>query len=152
MGQRVSTIASAGHLPEGRARGERRLVDQVVTAEVTLPAVPSSVRAARRLLADAARELELSTDVLAIAELALSEVVTNAVVHGTPPITMCIGVDGGHLRIVVSDADPVRPRADETRLDATGGRGLAILTTVAGAWGVESELGGGKSVWFTIVV
>jgi len=125
-------------------------VDQVVSAQVALAAAPSSVRSARRLLAGVGRELELSSDVLSLAELALSEVMTNAIVHGQPPIT--VRIDGGHgrLYVAVADADPARPRTDETRLDATGGRGLAILAAVAGDWGVDPEPGGGKSVWFTI--
>jgi anti-sigma regulatory factor (Ser/Thr protein kinase) len=125
-------------------------VDQVVTAQTPLAAVPSSVREARHLLAEVAREHQLSSDVVSIAELALSEVVTNAVVHGGPPIVLRIDVGNGHLRVDVADGNAARPRADGTRLDATGGRGLAIVAAVAGDWGVEPGANGGKSVWFIV--
>jgi anti-sigma regulatory factor (Ser/Thr protein kinase) len=121
-----------------------------MTTEVSLPAVPGSVRTARRTLADAARDLELPADALSIAELALSELVTNAVVHGASPIVLQIGGGEDQLRVAVLDSGPARPRADETRLDATGGRGLAIVAAVAGTWGVDPVPGDGKWVWFRV--
>ena len=87
----------------------------------------------------------------AVAELALSEIVTNAVVHGLPPIVVQVLATPDRLRVSVSDASPAHPRADETRLDATGGRGLAIVAAVAGGWGCEPDPSGpGKRIWFSV--
>jgi len=125
-------------------------VDETVVAQVTFEALPSSVRAARRLLADVSGELDLSAETIAVAQLALSELVTNAVLHGTPPIVVRITAEDQYLHVGVADSDPTEPRADEARLDATSGRGLAIVAAVAGVWGVDAGRDGTKTVWFTI--
>ena len=90
-------------------------------------------------------------DRLSIAELALSEIVTNAVVHGEPPIRVHVDVTATCLEVSVTDAGPARPHADAMGLDATGGRGLAIVAAVAGAWGCDPDPDGpGKRIWFSV--
>ena len=126
-------------------------MDERGTDELTLTADPRSVRVARGFFASIARELDLPTDTVSVAELALSEIVTNAVVHGLPPIVLQVHATPACLRVSVSDASPAQPRADETMLDATGGRGLAIVAAVAGQWGCEPDpLGRGKRIWFSV--
>jgi anti-sigma regulatory factor (Ser/Thr protein kinase) len=124
-------------------------VDNVVTERLELSSDPGSVGMARRFLGRIVRELELPVETVAVAKLAASELVTNAVVHGTPPIAMCVDATITEVTVSVTDASTVQPRADETRLDATGGRGLAIVAAVAGRWGYEPE-DSGKRVWFTV--
>jgi anti-sigma regulatory factor (Ser/Thr protein kinase) len=122
-----------------------------MTDELTLTADPRSIRVARGFLASIARDLDLPTDTVSVAELALSEIVTNAVVHGLPPIVLQVAASPSRLEVSVSDASPAQPRADETRLDATGGRGLAIVAAVAGDWGCEPDPDGpGKRIWFSV--
>src|SRR4029079_11174730 len=105
---------------------------------------------ARGFLASLTRSLELPDDTVSVAELALSENVTHAVVHGAPPIRVHVDATATRLEVSVTDAGPARPRTDESRLDATGGRGLAIVAAVAGAWGCDPDPDGpGKRVWFT---
>jgi anti-sigma regulatory factor (Ser/Thr protein kinase) len=126
-------------------------VDQRLTDQLTLTADPRSIRVARGFLTSIARELDLPAETVSVAELALSEIVTNAVVHGLPPIVVDIRATPERLHVAVTDASPAIPRADETRLDATGGRGLAIVAAVAGEWGCESNPGGaGKRIWFNV--
>jgi anti-sigma regulatory factor (Ser/Thr protein kinase) len=126
-------------------------LDNLLSDHRTLRAEPSSIRAARRFLTATVSELDLSPDTVSVAELALSEIVTNAVLHGRPPIEVHVEATASQLRVTVVDADPAVPRADETRLDATGGRGLAIVAAVAGRWGCEADAAsGGKRVWFTV--
>jgi anti-sigma regulatory factor (Ser/Thr protein kinase) len=122
-----------------------------VTDELDLTSDPRSIRAARVFLLSIAREVDLPPETVSIAELALSEIVTNAVLHGDPPIRVHVDATSARLEVDVKDASPVHPRADETRLDATGGRGLAIVAAVAGAWGCEPDPDGpGKRIWFTV--
>ena len=122
-----------------------------LTDELTLSADPRSIRVARAFLVSIARQLDLPHDTVSVAELALSEIVTNAVVHGEPPIVIAVRATPERLHVSVADASPARPRADETRLDATGGRGLAIVAAVAGAWGCEPDaVGPGKRIWFSV--
>jgi anti-sigma regulatory factor (Ser/Thr protein kinase) len=101
---------------------------------------------ARRLLADAlgdeAAMLANPTD----AQLVVSELVTNAVLHGAPPIVLRV-VPDGVLRIEVCDTSPGVPAIpDEPRLDAPGGRGLQITESLSRDWGVEWRPEG-KCVW-----
>jgi anti-sigma regulatory factor (Ser/Thr protein kinase) len=126
-------------------------VDERLTDELTLTADPRSIRVARGFLASIARDVDLPSDTVSVAELALSEIVTNAVVHGLPPIVLQVDATPSHLEVSVIDASPAHPRAEESRLDATGGRGLAIVAAVAGAWGCEPDPSGpGKRIWFSI--
>jgi len=127
------------------------MVNERVTEDLDLTTDPRSIRLARGFLASVARSLDVPEETMSVAELALSEVVTNAVVHGEPPIRVHVDATASHLEISVTDAGPARPRADETRLDATGGRGLAIVAAVAGAWGCDPDPEGpGKRIWFTV--
>jgi anti-sigma regulatory factor (Ser/Thr protein kinase) len=88
------------------------------------------------------------------AELAMSEVVTNAILHGKDPITVRLRGTRDHPRVEVRDAssaapalagdDPARDFLDEL---PTFGRGLAIVAGFTEAWGAERD-GDGKLVWF----
>ena len=84
------------------------------------------------------------------AELLVSELVTNAVLHGLPPITLRIDCDTVELIVEVSDeaAGPAlipRPAVP----DGESGRGLALVDILSDAWGVE-PLDQGKVVWFRL--
>jgi anti-sigma regulatory factor (Ser/Thr protein kinase) len=127
------------------------MVNERVTEDLDLTTDPRSIRLARGFLASVTRSLDLPDDTVSVAELALSEIVTNAVVHGEPPIRLHVDATASHLSISVTDAGPARPRSDETRLETTGGRGLAIVAAVAGAWGCDPDPDGpGKRIWFTV--
>ena len=81
----------------------------------------------------------------------LTEVVTNAVLHAGTPLRVVLEQDGtaGRLRCEVSDGSPVRPRLRHHSAEATTGRGLQLLESVAASWGVQ-PMGGGKTVWFEL--
>jgi anti-sigma regulatory factor (Ser/Thr protein kinase) len=81
--------------------------------------------------------------------LCLSEVVTNAVLHALPPITVVGCAVDGVIRVEVSDRSAVTPvqRAPDVR--SPTGRGLWLLDTLSSAWGVDVTPGG-KTVWFEI--
>jgi PAS domain S-box-containing protein len=114
--------------------------------EHALPGVPESVGRARRLVRDAIRHLEPAIDPEAVA-LAVSEVVTNAVVHAGTAIGLAIHVGGGRLRIEVSDGSRHLPaRRDQVPLTGFG-RGLVLLEDAVDAGGV-SRGPHGKTVWF----
>jgi len=88
------------------------------------------------------------------AELAMSEVVTNAILHGRGPVTVRLRGTRDHPRVEVRDASPEPPAltSDDLILDfiddlPTFGRGLAIVACFSEAWGAERD-GDGKLVWF----
>ena len=110
-------------------------------------AAPALAR--RHLLSLSAR---WSADVLELALLLTSELVTNAVVHGLGPLEMLIEDDGDRLRVGVSDGEPVRPVGpgppDPT---VEGGRGLLIVDRLADRWGSHTRrTPPGKIVWFEL--
>jgi anti-sigma regulatory factor (Ser/Thr protein kinase) len=118
-------------------------------AEITLPDHEHSAREARRFLSQAYCA-EHHSRVLDEAQLLVSELVTNAVRHGGPPVTVrveCVGVEG--LRVSVSDGDPRPPVRRDVDPDSEGGRGVALVDILSDRWGVEAGLPG-KTVWFVL--
>jgi len=117
-------------------------------ARVLLPAHPSSVPVARRAI----REwlLEIGCEALAEdAELAVSELVTNALVHAGTPVEMVSRVDVGFVRIEVADGSVHLPRVREYAATASTGRGLKLLDRTVDRWGAHRH-GAGKVVWFEL--
>lgn len=84
------------------------------------------------------------------AALGVSELVTNAVLHGRTAFTVSIrSYGGGRVRIEVADMSMGLPRQRRFDSMATTGRGLRIVESVSTRWGVDySEDGVGKTVWF----
>jgi anti-sigma regulatory factor (Ser/Thr protein kinase) len=123
---------------------------------VELPADVSAVRAARRFVA--ARLLaegmgELADD----AELAVSELTANVVLHARTRMVVSVATGAGSARIGVRDGDP-RPPVATAALSfalraATGvtvsGRGLGLVAAVCREWGVLPSPPG-KEVWFRL--
>lgn len=82
------------------------------------------------------------------AELALSELVTNAVLHARGSFTVTIEQEASALRVSVQDACAVSPSFSMLDRTAVTGRGLMLVSAVADRWGVDPIPGGGKRVWF----
>lgn len=92
--------------------------------------------------------------------LVASELVTNAVRHGRPPIVLHLSCRGSEVRLSVCDTGPDLPRGQGTRVDPgpTGARlpregprggqglGLIIVAKTAREWGT-TPLASGKEVW-----
>ncbi|MFJ3762629.1 SpoIIE family protein phosphatase [Streptomyces sp. NPDC090080] len=86
------------------------------------------------------------------ATLLLSEVVTNALVHGDSEVDIQFRKYRERLHVAVRDNDlrlaaPIYARAADD--EAEGGRGLLIVSALAEAWG-NSPNGQGKTVWFNL--
>jgi anti-sigma regulatory factor (Ser/Thr protein kinase) len=77
-------------------------------------------------------------------ELMVSELVSNALVHGSGQISVEVSRDDGHLRLEVTDEGGVtRPHIENK---AMGGWGLQFVDELADRWGSEKR-GGGTLVW-----
>jgi anti-sigma regulatory factor (Ser/Thr protein kinase) len=88
---------------------------------------------------------ELVSDVLVI----VSELYTNAVRYGVPPITLRLRLTGRCLCGEVSDFGVIFvPTLRTASDDAESGRGLQIVAALATGWGVDPQPIG-KAVWFT---
>lgn len=83
------------------------------------------------------------------AELAATELVTNAVLHGREPIVVRLTLDAERLRVEVQDASPVSPTFSLLDPTAVTGRGLLLVSSLADRWGVEPQADG-KSVWIEL--
>ena len=105
---------------------------------------PELARQARRYVG---RVLSGVPDELqADAELVVSELVTNSVLHGESPIVVRVRQSGDRVRIEVEDAGRNLPMMVSQRSDAMTGRGLPLVAAVASGWGVEPA-SPGKVVW-----
>jgi anti-sigma regulatory factor (Ser/Thr protein kinase) len=111
---------------------------------------PRGVQDARRWVVELCRDIGRD-DLTECAELGTSELVTNALLHGAPPISVRVRGTREHPRVEVRDGSLDLPQlpgeADEDELLLTFGRGLSIVARCSSAWGVEVE-DDGKIVWF----
>jgi anti-sigma regulatory factor (Ser/Thr protein kinase) len=118
--------------------------------ETRLAAETSSVRVARRAVTELLGG-EVDPETLEQVVLCTSEVVTNAIEHGAPPIDLKVARNDGHIRIEVGDASPLRPRPSDPSPTSVRGRGLLIVDRCASSWGVDQGADG-KVVWFEFAV
>lgn len=79
-------------------------------------------------------------------ELIVSELVTNAVRYGSPPLRLRLILDRA-LTCEVSDASATAPHLRHARTTDEGGRGLFIIAQLAQAWGVRYSADDGKTIW-----
>ncbi|MET7906335.1 ATP-binding protein [Streptomyces sp. NPDC005355] len=85
-------------------------------------------------------------------ELCVSELATNALLHGVPPgrlFRVRVEATEEEVRIEVRDSGPGRPVSQAPRPDSEHGRGLLLVNELADAWG-DIEHTVGKTVWFTV--
>jgi anti-sigma regulatory factor (Ser/Thr protein kinase) len=116
-----------------------------------LAADASAPAEARDLTERACRAWRLR-DLVVPAQLLVSELCTNAILHGRPPVRLVLTLTGTHLHVVVRDGEPrlpvVRRRPPDGDLMASG-NGLHLVTAVAAAWGAQPTVDG-KAVWAAI--
>ncbi|GLX02424.1 ATP-binding protein [Microtetraspora sp. NBRC 16547] len=84
-----------------------------------------------------------------VAELLVSELVTNALRHGSGGPVLTLTSADGTLRCEVEDESPVPVRTCPAPLDDEGGRGLLLVDALSSSWGT-GRTGRGKVVWFEL--
>ncbi|MCW2608520.1 MAG: hypothetical protein JWO60_3213 [Frankiales bacterium] len=117
--------------------------EEQVRVSAVLDVGPQSPAQARRLAQECAREQGFDGDDLV---LVVSELVTNALRHGTPPLHLEIVTCAHCATVVVTDCSsdrPVRRTADD---QAEGGRGMLLVDLLAADSGVRPAPPG-KAVW-----
>jgi anti-sigma regulatory factor (Ser/Thr protein kinase) len=116
---------------------------------LTLPPTARAAADGRRFVVQALTDWQCDA-LIDAAALLVSELVTNAVVHARTALSVSIRrVDTGLIRIEVSDGSSVFPRRRRAAADATTGRGVALLESLASDWSVRLT-GTGKSVEFVL--
>ena len=115
--------------------------------ELHLSPTPHAPMIARRRVAERFAS-GLDNGELQNAKLLISELVTNAVMHGHGPIELLALLDESRLTVDISDRGEgfERPR-HERDPDAIGGYGLNIVDALASRWGIHE---GSSHVWFEI--
>lgn len=117
-------------------------------AECRLPVSPEAPALARTFLRTATCT-EHHANVVDDAVLLVSELVTNSVLHGGPPVVVAVDCDDDSLQVRVRDGSPTMPSPRDAARDAESGRGLELVQTISDAWGVDPAPDG-KNVWFVI--
>jgi anti-sigma regulatory factor (Ser/Thr protein kinase) len=118
------------------------------SAERELPVSSEAPAMARDFLRTAHCSTHHSS-VLDDAVLLVSELVTNSVLHGGPPVVVEVDCDGNVLQVRVRDGSPELPNHRQAGQTDESGRGLALVDTLSSAWGVDSA-DKGKHVWFML--
>ncbi|MER7670653.1 ATP-binding protein [Kitasatospora sp. NPDC096128] len=130
-------------------------------SHLTLADTPNAVPWARRHTADILRRWQVPDAVIETANLIVSELTTNAIRHpandqpqstGYPSLadvgtfTLGLQLTGTGLLVQVADRDPRPPVRREVGVEATGGRGLFLVSEMASRWG-HYPMAAGKVVW-----
>jgi anti-sigma regulatory factor (Ser/Thr protein kinase) len=118
------------------------------TAQLTLPAQPESISVARRFVVAALHDAHADAAADDAATL-VSELATNALLHARTTFTVEVQLVGEAVRIGVLDLSRAVPRVRDYGSDATTGRGMRLVASMATRWGVEPH-GDGKTVWFEL--
>jgi anti-sigma regulatory factor (Ser/Thr protein kinase) len=116
----------------------------VVTNRLALERVPAAPRIARRNLEHWLRDIGCANWEDAL--LVVSELVTNAVVHGQGEPVVVMEFTDDRLRLEVHDEDTRPPVRREPGPDDPGGFGLNIVDRLSEEWG-WSTTATGKMVW-----
>jgi len=116
------------------------------TARIDLGPDTRDVATARRFLTERCRHWGCS-DVIEDAELVVSELVTNALIHGESRCELRAGLSDAALRLQVVDQGQGTPDPLSATDADEHGRGLVLVSALCAAWGVEVLPGGGKIVW-----
>ena len=137
---------SPGYVP--RVTVEVRGEWQQGSGQLTVPSLPASVSRIRRFASAACRQVA-DESVCEIVELLVSEVATNALVHGAGDVRVDVRTQGRAVRIEVSDDSTAVPVPRDAGLDSESGRGMALVDALSSRWGTDARPDG-KTVWFEV--
>jgi anti-sigma regulatory factor (Ser/Thr protein kinase) len=138
----------AGHRPDDQlslllARTRALHEDRVACWE--LDHEPTVVSLARRYVEEQLSAWDLE-EAAFTTELIVSELVTNAIRYGRPPVRLRLLRPGSSLICEVYDASGSTPHMRRARIFDEGGRGLLLVAQLAERWGTRHERTG-KTVW-----
>jgi anti-sigma regulatory factor (Ser/Thr protein kinase) len=124
-----------------------------VDEQATLELVPAlrAPRAARAFVAETLTAWHVQAEDVEAAQLVVSELVTNAVLHApeSATISLDLRLTDGAVRVLVTDGGLGEPerRADPDPWTAETGRGVWLVDAFADRWGTEKHGRDGKTVW-----
>jgi anti-sigma regulatory factor (Ser/Thr protein kinase) len=122
-------------------------------ATMELPGDASAAGQARRFVARVLRAWSVDEDTVDNAELCVSELVTNAVIHSGTTSSVTVQADREYVLVIVQDRGgrgAVR-RPEELDPESVSGRGLTLVDALASAWSAEHSTDG-TTVWFELAL
>ncbi|MFJ6835798.1 ATP-binding protein [Streptomyces sp. NPDC091209] len=153
--------SSEAPLPSGAAKSMGTASSAVRGAHLlrsSVPAHPSRVPGVRAMVAEYLTRLRLPPERVDDAVIAVGELFTNALRHGSPDrgdtVTVVVECDPRELRVSVADRSSALPAARTAGGTEESGRGLAIVAALTDDWGIAPADPGttGKKVWFSMVL
>ena len=117
---------------------------------IVLPAERSAASRARHFTRDVLARLDVPSAVIDDAELLVSELVTNAVLHARSASRIDVARENGRVRVAVGDDSAEPPQLRNNGSDSVTGRGLHLVERLACSWGVDRSDDTGKVVWFEL--
>ncbi|MFF5160252.1 SpoIIE family protein phosphatase [Streptomyces sp. NPDC000348] len=116
--------------------------DQVATRDV--PPDPEEVAAVRQWAGERLAAWGLD-EIAFVTELVVSELVTNAIRYGVPPVQLRL-IRDRTLICEVADASSTSPHLRRAHVYDEGGRGLLLVAQLTQRWG-SRQTDGGKTIW-----
>ncbi|WP_320776395.1 SpoIIE family protein phosphatase [Streptomyces sp. CRN 30] len=116
--------------------------DQVATWDITQD--PAQVAATRNSVMERLASWGLGETAF-VTELVVSELVTNAIRYGEPPIQLRL-IRGDSLICEVSDGSSTSPHLRRAHAFDEGGRGLLLVAQLTQRWG-SRQTDSGKTIW-----
>jgi anti-sigma regulatory factor (Ser/Thr protein kinase) len=117
--------------------------------ELDLESKSAAIGEGRQFTAEALRGWSLPEALIDDGSLIVSELLTNAIQHGSPPVQLRILRIPTEVTIEVHDTSTSPPRKLNPSPEDLRGRGLAIVSQLASKSGVRAD-GAGKTVWATL--
>jgi anti-sigma regulatory factor (Ser/Thr protein kinase) len=109
---------------------------------------PLSPRRARRFVA--AELVGLAAETIETIALMVSELATNAVIHGRSGFSVALSRSAREVRVEVADEGAGVPAVRNPDRQQASGRGLRLVDNLADDWGTRSVDPTGKTVWFVV--
>jgi anti-sigma regulatory factor (Ser/Thr protein kinase) len=138
--EHAESLAQVCHLHSSVLRSTESEVSGRFPAEHDAPGE------ARRLVAHALGRWGHSGALSDDAQLVVTELATNAVLHAGSEFSVLARAEDTGVWISVQDSSPLAPTVRDEGLLGTSGRGLRLVAAVAVDWGVELTAEG-KTVW-----
>lgn len=120
------------------------------TAQLDLAHDVTSPRAARRFVSATLGDWGFTDETVERSQLLVSELVSNAVLHGEGPITLTISsMRAALIRVEVSNRGEAQLVNRRAQRDDLSGRGLQLIDDLAVEWGSHTN-DGHTIVWFDL--
>ena len=121
------------------------------TASTKLPADPTAAGIARGFVTDKLAAWGVDDELAGVAELCVSELVTNAVIHSNTEPEVTVRMDDSTVLVLVHDQGNrgTVERMEEYDPMSVSGRGLTLVDALTTAWSAEHNADG-TTVWFEL--